>query len=258
MFINVLACLRAMLENSFVLLPGVKQRTEQKFWKQEMNSWSDFIAAQQIKGISEARKERFDWHLKDAKLHLKEENEKFFAQALPSGEQWRLFDEFKDQACYLDIETSGYYGDITVVGISDGVDAKTMVKGFNLDRQLLMKELSKYKMIVTFNGASFDLPVIKKYFDVKPTVPHVDLRFVCQKIGHVGGLKAIEKKLNIQRRKEVQDMSGEDAVYLWQMWKSTGNREHLDKLVWYNEEDILNLKPLAEKTIPELWKKIRS
>ena len=243
-----------MIENSFIFLPGVKQKSEQKFWQQGVLSWDDFLSSS-IKGLSQARKDLFDLHLKEAKLHLKDGNEKFFAKTLPGGEQWRLFNEFKNEACYLDIETSGFYGDITVVGISDGVDAKTMVKGFNLDRDLLVKELSKYKLIVTFNGASFDLPVINKYFNFKPDVLHVDLRFVCKKLGLVGGLKSIERQLNISRRKEVQDMSGEDAVYLWQMWKSTGERNYLDKLVMYNEEDILNLKPLAKKTIPLLWEK---
>jgi hypothetical protein len=89
-------------------------------------------------------------------------------------------------------------------------------------------------------------------------VPHVDLRFVCQKAGVTGGLKAIEKQFGIKRRPEVEGICGEDAVYLWEMWKSTGDNDYLNKLVIYNEEDILNLRPLAEKIIPLLWNKIRS
>jgi len=246
-----------MLTESFVLLPGVKYRTERKFWNQGMHSWGDFLDAKAVQGLSKARKERFDWVLKEATLHLREENANFFAKTLPFSDQWRLYDEFKDEAVYLDIETNGYYGGITVIGLSDGVDTTMFVRGFNLDRSLLRKELAKYKMVVTFNGASFDLPVIQRYFGFKPRQPHVDLRFVCQKAGYTGGLKSIEKQLNIKRRKEVEDMSGQDAVYLWQMWRSTGNRDYLDKLVWYNEEDILNLRPLAEKVIPQVWKNLR-
>jgi len=188
---------------------------------------------------------------------LRNDNASFFTNTLPFSDQWRLYDQFKDEAVYLDIETNGYYSGITVVGLSDGVDAKTLVRGFNLDRSLLKKELEKYKLIVTFNGASFDLPVIQRYFNIRPNVPHVDLRFVCQKIGYVGGLKSIEKQLGISRRPEVDGFSGGDAVYLWEMWKSTGDRDYLNKLVWYNEEDILNLRPLAEKMIPKLWSKVR-
>jgi len=246
-----------MIRESFVLLPSVRYRTETKFWNQGLNSWDDFIASPKVKGLSTARKDNFTWRLQEAKKHLRNDNASFFTNTLPFSDQWRLYDQFKDEAVYLDIETNGYYSGITVVGLSDGVDAKTLVRGFNLDRSLLKKELEKYKLIVTFNGASFDLPVIQRYFNIRPNVPHVDLRFVCQKIGYVGGLKSIEKQLGISRRPEVDGFSGGDAVYLWEMWKSTGDRDYLNKLVWYNEEDILNLRPLAEKMIPKLWSKVR-
>ncbi len=242
-----------MIRESFVLLPKVGCATERKLWG-SVNSWDDFLCAQKIKGLSGARKDNYDWLLRDAKQHLRANNSSYFS-SMPH--QWRLFNEFKDEAVYLDIETNGFYSGITVIGMSDGVDAKTFVRGFNLDRNLIMKELEKYKLIVTFNGSSFDLPVIERYFNIKPNIPHVDLRFVCQRLGIVGGLKSIEKQMKIKRRPEVEDVSGEDAVYLWEMWKSTGKREYLEKLVMYNEEDILNLRPLADKVIPALWKKTR-
>jgi hypothetical protein len=247
-----------MLKESFVVLPGVRQRTERKLWQQSIHSWDDFLGAKTIKGLGDARKEQFDNHLRHAHERLRKQDASFFATALPFSEQWRLYNQFKDEAVYLDIETNGYYSGITVVGLSDGVDTKTFVRGFNLDKRAIEKELSNYKMIVTFNGASFDLPVIERFFGLKFNVPHVDLRFVCQKVGYTGGLKAIEKSLRISRRPEVEGISGEDAVYLWEMWKSTGDKEYLNKLVMYNEEDILNLRPLAEKTVPFLWQKTRS
>lgn len=242
-----------MIRESFVLLPKVGLATERKLWS-SVNSWDDFLCASKVKGLSGARKDSYDWLLRDAKQHLRANNSSYFS-SMPH--QWRLFNEFKDEAVYLDIETNGFYSGITVIGMSDGVDAKTFVRGFNLDRSLIMKELEKYKLIVTFNGSSFDLPVIERYFNIKPNIPHVDLRFVCQRLGITGGLKSIEKQMKIRRRAEVENVSGEDAVYLWEMWKSTGKREYLEKLVMYNEEDILNLRPLADKVIPALWKKTR-
>ncbi len=246
-----------MLTESFVLLPSVGYRTEQKIWSQNIHSWDNFMGAVKVKGLSAARKDNYDWQLREAKDRLREQNAEFFAKKVPFSDQWRLYNEFKDEAVYLDIETNGYYSGITVIGLSDGIDSKTFVRGFNLDRSLIMKELEKYKMVVTFNGASFDLPVIERFFNIRTKVPHVDLRFVCQKAGFTGGLKSIEKQFNIKRRAEVEGISGEDAVYLWEMWKSTGDRDYLNKLVMYNEEDILNLRPLAGKVIPILWKKVR-
>ncbi len=247
-----------MLSESFVILPNVGYRTESNIWRQNIHSWDNFMGAVKVKGLSAGRKDSYDWQLQEAKDRLRAQDAGFFAKKVPFSDQWRLYNEFKDEAVYLDIETNGYYSGITVVGLSDGVDAKTFVRGFNLDRSLILKELEKYKMVVTFNGASFDLPVIARYFNIKPSVPHVDLRFVCQKAGFTGGLKSIERQFNIKRRPEVLGISGEDAVYLWEMWKSSGDRDYLDKLVMYNEEDILNLRPLAEKVIPMLWSSIRA
>ena len=247
-----------MLKESFVVLPSVRQRTEKKFWQQGIDSWDSFLGKQSVKGVGKARKSHFDSHLKNAQQKLRENDAPFFAGVIPFSDQWRLYNQFKDEAVYIDIETNGYYSGITVVGLCDGIDTKTFVRGFNLHKHAIEKELSNYKMVVTFNGASFDLPVIERFFGIKLNVPHVDLRFVCQKLGYTGGLKAIEKTLNIRRRPEVEGISGEDAVYLWEMWKSTGDKEYLNKLVMYNEEDILNLRPLAEKMIPLLWQKTRS
>ena len=243
-----------MLKESFVVLPRVGHRTESRIWSQGLNSWDDFMGAVKVKGLSAARKDNCDQRLQEAKGKLRVGDSSFFAR-MP--DQWRLYNEFKDEAVFLDIETNGYYSGITVIGLSDGFDTKTFVRGFNLERALIIKELSKYKLIITFNGASFDLPVINRYFDFSPRVPHIDLRFVCQKLGFTGGLKAIEKQFSIKRRPEVNGLSGEDAVYLWEMWKSTGDKDYLDRLVWYNEEDILNLRPLAEKMIPAMWQKVR-
>lgn len=246
-----------MLSESFVLLPSIRARREQTIWEQGIKSWEDFNSAKTIKGISKRNKENYDLLLQIASRQLNSKNAIFFSSLMRFSDQWRLYNDFKDEAVYLDIETNGYYSGITVVGLSDGFETKTFVRGFNLDKNLIAKELAKYQIIVTFNGASFDLPVLLRYFGLKINLPHVDLRFVCQKTGYSGGLKSIEKQLGIHRREEVQSITGEDAVYLWEMWKSTGDREYLEKLVMYNEEDILNLRPLATKVIPELWAQVR-
>ena len=110
---------------------------------------------------------------------------------------------------------------------------------------------------MTFNGLSFDMPILQKYFGFKWDKPHIDLRFICSRLGYSGGLKNIEKIFNIRRPDGIDGMSGEDAVTLWRDWRKNHDREALDRIIAYNEEDIVNLKPLAEKTIPLLWKNLR-
>ena len=98
---------------------------------------------------------------------------------LPKNEHWRLYDFFKEEAVFLDIETNGLSNSnyITVVGLFNGVDTKIMVRGINLDFNALKQELKKYKLIVSFNGSVFDMPFIeKRYPGVLPQIPHFDLR----------------------------------------------------------------------------------
>ncbi len=247
-----------MIRESFIFLDKIGPKLEQQFWSTGIHGWEQFTEAQDIRGISPMRKAYYDRQIHQAESALADYDAEFFTNILSSCNAWRLYDFFKDDAVFLDIETSGYYGDITVIGLYDNKETMTMVKGFNLDRELLRKTLERYNLIVTFNGSSFDLPVIERYFQgVLPSVPHIDLRHVCAKIGLMGGLKTIEQKMGIDRPESVQGVSGEDAVYLWQRWKATGNKEYLQKLVEYNEEDIVNLKPIAERTIKELWRQVR-
>ncbi len=246
-----------MLRESFIFLDRVSQRGEQKIWNQGINHWQEFLSAPKIQGMNKTIKERHDSKINEVKKHLLNDEHTVLAKLIPKKEHWRLYNEFKDECCFLDIETSGYYGDVTVLGISNGFDTQTFVRGVTLDKTLVQRELNKYKMIVTFNGSSFDLPVLNRYFNFDFPQIHVDLRWVSKRIDLVGGLKNIERELNIRRAEEVKDVTGEDAVMLWRAWKQTRDKKYLDLLVQYNEEDILNLKPLAEKVIPRVWEKTR-
>jgi uncharacterized protein len=246
-----------MIQNSFIFLPRITANKEKSIWQQGIDSWSAFQKEKSIKGITDLRKPHYNRLIDEARTHLYNENSQYFTNAVPRGETWRLYNTFKSDACFLDIETTGFYGDITVLGLYDGYNTKTFVKGETLFKEKIEEELSKYKMFITFNGASFDLPVIRRQFNIDFNVPHIDLRFAAKKIGLSGGLKSIEKEIGIKRADEVKDVTGEDAVYLWRKYKSTGNREYLNLLVQYNEEDIVNLKQLSEYVIPRLWEKTR-
>jgi len=246
-----------MIKNSFIFLDKISNASEKKLWQQNILHWDDFISAKSIQGIGNARKILYNQQITVAHKALENDDALFLSKLFPKAEHWRLYNLFKDEACYLDIETSGYYGDITVVGIYDGKETKTMVKGRNLDAHVLGKLLRQYKMIISFNGSSFDLPVINRYYpNTIPDILHIDLRHVLAKLGFSGGLKKIEKQLGIKRAEEVCGINGSDAVYLWNMYKATGKEHYLELLVKYNEEDIINLKPLAEFAYTEMKKKV--
>ncbi len=246
-----------MIRESFCFLPKIREKKEQQLWKLGITDWNSFIETKDIAGIGDCVKQQHNELLQTARQKLWEEDVLWFAKTMKQKDHWRLYNKFKEDAVYLDIETDGYYGGITVVGLYDGNQTMSFVRGVNLDKRLLEQQLAKYKMVVTFNGAAFDLPVIKRYFNISCNVPHVDLRFVCQKAGFSGGLKQIEKDLGIKRADEVVGVTGSDAVTLWQQFRETGNKEYLDLILKYNEEDIINLPIIANKVIPSLWNSIR-
>ena len=67
-----------------------------------------------------------------------------------------------------------------------------------------------------------------------------------------GGLKEIEKKLGIKRNKIIENFYGGDAVRLWRMYKATGDDYYIKLLIEYNEDDIINLKKIAEYCVCKL------
>ena len=252
-----------MITSTFTFLDGIGRKTEQQLWGAGITDWNKFLDAERIFDISTKGKIYYNYELKNAKQALLDNDASFFSKKLPSADVWRLYDYFKDEVVYLDIETTGLSrdDDITVVGLYDGNVTKTMVRGINLDVKQLASELQKYKLIITFNGASFDLPMLAKKYPVLQNVfsrmPHIDLRHVCAELGLRGGLKKIEKDLAIKRGNFfVERLNGGDAVKLWRFWLASKDEYYLKLLIEYNEEDIINLKQIMEHCNMEMKDKI--
>ena len=215
---------------------------EQKFWKQGLKDWPDFLQAKKVIGLSLERKNDLDKELRLAQQALLENDSFFFVGKLPSKEMWRLYDYFKEEAGYLDVEINGR-GEVILVGISNYYQTNSFVGGFNLEQKTLEKKLKKYKLLITFNGSAFDLPKLKKQFKLDIPVPHLDLKPLCLNLGLKGGLKEIEKQLNLKRPPHLYG----NPVELWKAFHASGDKEYLNLLLDYNKEDIENLKAVADK-----------
>src|SRR3989338_8475650 len=213
-----------MIRNSFIFLERVGNKLEKNIWSNGISDWDSFLKKESINGLSKPRKLYYDRKLMEARKHLFDANSSYFLDILPQSQNWRLYDFFKEDAVFLDIETTGLskmHDDITVFGLYDGLNTKTMIKGINMDYGGLKKELQKYKLIVTFNGASFDLPFIeKRYPNLLPKVPNFDVRSVTDRLGLKGGLKNIEKLLGIKRNPIIDRFYGGDALALWRMYRA--------------------------------------
>jgi uncharacterized protein len=242
-----------MIKASFIFLDKIGEQKEKSIWGQGIVDWDGFLQAKNIKGVAKHKKIYYDRAIQRLKKALGDENTAYFYEQSPKH-TWRLYPFFKEDTVFVDIEIE--QSGIIMIGLYDGREMKTMVKGVNLDKEVLKKELEKYKVMVTFNGGSFDLPRLKKYFGDIPKLPHVDLRHVCSKVGLVGGLKRIEEQLGITRPTHLK-AQGESVVGLWKAFHASGDREYLNLLVQYNEEDTANLKEVADKVIPRLWRSIQ-
>lgn len=246
-----------MISESFIFLDRISYAKEQQLWAYGIKSWSDFLAANEIPGISKERKLFYNRQLLQAKYLLEKKELSQLAKLFPQREHWRLYALFKHQAMALDIETSQYYGDITVIGLHDGQSPYFLVKNKNLSHEPLVELLAEPKVLLTFNGSSFDLPIIRRRFPQVDWSPHlhIDLRHVAARVGLSGGLKHIESVLGLSRSEEIQNMAGDNAILLWEQ-HLMGDERALELLIAYNEADVENLFPLAEYLIKELWRTI--
>jgi uncharacterized protein YprB with RNaseH-like and TPR domain len=240
-----------MIRHTFSILQGVGEKIEKRLWMQGILNWEDFINAREISGISYYRKSLYDQQLVSFSDALQRRDSLFFTKALRRREHWRLYNEWKDSVVCLDIETNGFMpeqgGYPTVVGLYDGKNWRALIRGENLTSENLIKELSGYKMVVTFYGSVFDIPFLCKTFrTVEFNLPHFDLCFALKKLGINGGLKKVEERFGISRDESVRGMDGYDAVRLWYEYRR-GSKEAIELLLKYNEEDTVNLFQLARQ-----------
>ena len=175
---------------------------------------------------------------------------------------------------YIDIETY-YVGEaqdpfrdyknheITIVGIL--IARKRKGKTIKMFHQLIGPDITKRNILdtlkncdelVTYNGRSkpddlkgyigFDFGVIAAVHGIvlDELFPHIDLAVECWRKKLYGGLKAVEKKLFIERILPHKD--GNFAIEMWKKFKETGESVYLELLLAYNKEDVYNLFKLQE------------
>lgn len=235
-----------MLQQTFIHLTGIGLVRERRLWDAGIRTWHDCLAAGMelpglVSGAARVREQ-----VAQSLQAYRTAAWAFFDTRLPSDHKWRAFGDFQDRALYLDIETTGLTWDdsITIIGMYNGRETKTFILGQNLREAV--EEINRYPILVTYNGACFDIPVIQRQFATAcRNHIHIDLRYPLRRLGYSGGLKGIERATGILRSEATRGLDGWDAVRLWQAYLG-GSQEALDLLVAYNAEDVRHLKPLME------------
>ena len=184
-----------MIESTFQLARGLGPGRERKLWSAGITRWDDVDAAAPMLTPAVARSLRAA--VDDAAAAYDARDADRLAALLPSREHWRLFDAFADDAAYLDIETSddvvGHAG-ISAIGFLDRRGPRLLLAGRDLDDFPALA--ADWTLLVTFNGLSFDVPILRRAFpEWTPPGCHVDLRHVLARLGQHGGLKSIERRL---------------------------------------------------------------
>lgn len=239
--------LHVKLERTFIGADGVGPKTESKLWNAGIGTWDEFTP--DVVGPTTA--DRITAYIDAAKPRLAAGDSRFFDQTLPTSEQWRLYDDFRDQACFFDIESTGlskHMDSITCLSCFQNGSVTSLVRGESLTREAVREALDA-PLLISFNGAQFDIPFLEAEFGLNIDTPHLDLRYPCKRVGLTGGLKPIETAIGIERDKP--DLDGADAVRLWYDHQR-GIDGALETLLAYNREDVINLQTVADTTIARL------
>ncbi len=236
-----------MLRQTFLHVPGIGYRTEERLWQAGIASWEDIGTERAAAAVPRHLRARLEETIGESEDALRRGRYRYFAERLPAREHWRAWRDFRGAIGYLDIETTGLdigRDAVTVVGLYDGRRKRSFVKDENLED--LPRALEEVRLLVTFNGSRFDVPFLRRAFPrMRLDQLHVDLMNPLHRLGFWGGLKRIERRLGIERSDATAGMSGFDAVRLWAEYEA-GEDDALDTLIAYNLEDAVNLEPLAE------------
>lgn len=235
-----------MLETCFLHLPGIGPGMCAKLSGAGIVTWEDALCNPLPCGGAKARVILAG--AEESRRRLAQGDIRWFGDALPPAEQWRLFTHFKESAAYVDIETTGLSwpaDSVTTIALYDGKTVRTYVRGRNLED--FADDILAYRLLVTWNGRGFDAPILRRELAIpldKGDMGHLDLLPVFRKLDLRGGLKKVEKTLGIDR----DDLDGVDgwlAVRLWLAFERTRDERFLNTLLAYNVADVLSLEYLA-------------
>src|SRR5262245_34079167 len=130
---------------------------------------------------------------------------------------------------------------VATVALYDGRCVRTYVRGHNLPQ--FAGDVQAYRLLVTYHGKSFDLPVLRRCLGCRLDQAHIDLRHSLAGLGLRGGLKACERQVGLARP-GLEEVDGPVAVLLWHAYRRRHDPRALETLLAYNVQDAVSLEAL--------------
>jgi len=246
-----------MLEGTFQLGGGFGPARERALWGEGIATWDDLerSATDEIGAEGEPRRSA---HRRNAALvarvselrtAIERRDVKAVAGAVPPREHWRLLPWLETRVAYLDIETDaagaiiaiGFWGPRgPVILLPEGRSAQGDLESFP-------EAVDGVDALVTFNGAAFDLPrLCARFPGWQPPPVHIDVCHLWRRLGHRGGLKALERAQGIERPRVIATLDDAKAAHLWREG-AAGQAEALQRFAAYNLADAAHLRILAPR-----------
>ena len=260
--------INGMIRSTFLHLPGVGPSTERRLWEAGHRDWDSVWDALRS-GASirdlfrDCRQRRLfaDDHgdeapdssaiawldcLDQSKRAFEAKAYDFFVSLLRPSDHWRLLPDVINDALFLDIETTGLSRDhhyITVIGALYHGRFFQWVWSQGLEG--LAELLAEASVVITFNGARFDLPFIRDQLPHLPTPKaHIDLLYSARAAGFQGGQKELERSLGFCRTDDLAEFDGLAAVGAW-CAGLYGDASQYTRLLTYNRLDVEMLPRIA-------------
>ncbi len=230
------------LFHSFTFIKGIGIRTEGALNELGVHCWDDIIKRQRPELFPKQKWDSLLSGVNSALEALKILDVSQLTSLIPKVEHWKMIPTFIGRIAYLDIETTGlshHYSHITTIAVYDGKKVHDFIRGENLDE--FPGFIAKFPAIATFYGKSFDIPFIKHEMRIEFHQIHFDVCFLLRRLKIKGGLKRIKRRFGISRG-GLDALDGYMAVLLWKRFEKTQEREYLETLLAYNNEDVINLE----------------
>jgi hypothetical protein len=241
-----------VIRSTFRLAPGVGPFLETRLWDAGVRRWEDLPETPPAP-LGPAVHARLREAIVRARAALDAGDAEALATMLPRNERWRLYGAFGRDAAFLDVETDGE--ELTAIGYLDARGPRILLAGRDLAR--FPEEARGWRLLVTFNGLSFDVPVLRRAFPGwRPPRAHVDLRHLWARLGHEGGLKLLESVTGVGRPPHLAGLSGREAVRLWRAHRD-GDSAALRLFAEYNLHDAVNLRTLMDLGYNRMIERLR-